>query len=83
MMQRAERRLYERWLGSLLSARPELSETRARTLAKAAVFTIAYAAIADAELDREQLGGVLADAALAVMLRSERPETARPREEPS
>jgi len=83
VMQRAERRLYERWLGHLLLARPELSETRARTLAKAAVFTIAYAAIADSELDSEQLAGVLADAALAVMLRSERPATARPKEEAS
>jgi len=83
VMQRAERRLYERWLGHLLRARPELSETRARTLAKAAVFTIAYGAIADAELDTEQLAGVLADAALAVMLRSEWPVTVRPKEERS
>ena len=76
-MQRAERRLYERWLGHLLLARPELSETRARTLVKAAVFTIGYAAIADSELDSEQLAAVLADAALAVMLHSDRPSIDR------
>jgi AcrR family transcriptional regulator len=72
-MQRAERRLYERWLGHLLRARPELSETRARTLAKAAVFTIGYAAVADTELESEQLADILADAALAGMLHSARP----------
>lgn len=76
-MQRAERRLYERWLGHLLLARPELSETRARTLVKAAVFAIGCAAIADSELDSEQLAEVLADAALAVMLHSGRPTTDR------
>ncbi len=69
-MQAAERRLYERWIGHLLHARPELSETHARTLAKAAVFTIGYAAIADAELESAQLAAQLADFALAGMLRS-------------
>ena len=72
VMQRAERRLYERWLGHLLRARPELSETRARTLAKAAVFMIGYSAVADSELDREQLASLLAEAALASMLHSNR-----------
>jgi AcrR family transcriptional regulator len=72
VMQRAERRLYERWLGHLLRARPELSETRARTLAKAAVFMIGYAAVADSELDREQLASLLSEAALASMLHSNR-----------
>jgi len=73
VMQLAERRLYERWLGQLLRARPELSETRARTLAKAAVFMIGYSAIADSELDRDQLASLLAEAALASMLHANGP----------
>lgn len=67
-MQRSEQEYRDLWMNTLRLARPELSETRARTMASAALSMAAHTCVLDPELDATQLAELIANMALAAML---------------
>ncbi len=80
-MRRNELRQRDLWAHYLRLARPELSETRARTMARAAFLMVCYVCLEDAEIEPQQLGGLVADMALQAMLQgATAPETHSRRE---
>ena len=69
-MQRSDRAYRDRWMHQLCLCRPELSETRAATVARVAVMMASHGCLEDPELDAEQLTDLLVDMAVAAMLES-------------
>jgi len=67
-MQRSDRAYRDLWTHQLRQGRPELSETRARTMAHIAMMMTAHGCLEDPELDTEQLADLVTNMAVASML---------------
>jgi AcrR family transcriptional regulator len=64
----AEERHRDRWAHFLRLARPELTETRAKTMVRLAIFMIGRACLEDPELDARQLAKLLIDMTMTALL---------------
>jgi AcrR family transcriptional regulator len=67
-MQRSEREYRDMWMHHLRVARPELSETAARAMVRAALLMVAHGCLEDPELDTGRLADLLAGMAVTAML---------------
>jgi AcrR family transcriptional regulator len=70
-MQRSEREYRDQWMHHLRVARPELSETGARAMVRAALLMVAHGCLEDPEVDAGRLADLLTDMATTAMLGSE------------
>ena len=66
-MQRSDRAYRDLWTHQLRLGRPELSETRARTMARVAMMMTAHGCLEDPELDTEQLADLVTNMAVSAM----------------
>jgi AcrR family transcriptional regulator len=66
-LRRVEARRDDRWVHFLMTARPELSPTRARVMVRAVVFMVARACFEDPELDASRLASLLVDMAMRAL----------------
>ncbi len=67
---RSEGKYRDYWVYYLRLARPELSETKARTMAQAALFMASTACMLDPEIDARQLEPLIKNMAVSAMLKS-------------
>jgi len=56
------------WVHHLRLARPELTETRTRTMVRAALVMVAHACVEDPEIDSRQIADLVTDMAVVAML---------------